>query len=43
MDRARAETEAMARSAAQALDPLPDGEVKSALQALAILVVRRET
>ena len=42
MDRARAETTAMARSAQDVLAPLPDGEVKSALAALALRVVQRD-
>ncbi len=42
MDRSRAETDAMARAAQEALIPLPDSEIKSALQALAVRVVRRD-
>ncbi len=43
MDRAQHETLAMARAAQDALTPLPDGEIKSALQGLALRVVTRDT
>ncbi|MFN8099315.1 MAG: polyprenyl synthetase family protein [Dermatophilaceae bacterium] len=42
MDRARAETLAMAVAAQDVLAPLPDGEVKTALSALALRVVQRD-
>ncbi|MEI2776712.1 MAG: polyprenyl synthetase family protein [Tetrasphaera sp.] len=42
MGRAQKETLAMASAAQAALDPLPDGEVKAALQSLALRVVRRD-
>ena len=41
MRAAEERTEAVARSAREALDPLPDGEVKEALSAFAALIVSR--
>jgi heptaprenyl diphosphate synthase len=41
MDRAREHTSAVARRAQEVLDPLPDGDAKAALQALATSVVTR--